>query len=105
MRFYEIEYHRKESPFQGDPSLWEPSAAHQAAPRDHSPDPKPSKLGWYGMKLKSTRTLMNVRKCKSYGRFGTILLVIVGIVVIGGVLGFGMHFFQQRSLHQRKRFY
>ncbi|EPB76303.1 Legume-like lectin family protein [Ancylostoma ceylanicum] len=60
-----------------------PNAAFKAAPRDHIDDPQPSKLGW----------------------FGTIVLVIVGIVVLVGALGFGVIFFQKRSERQRKRFY
>ena len=46
VRFFDIEYERKDNPFQGDPSQWEPNAAHQAAPRDHVEQPRPSKLGW-----------------------------------------------------------
>ncbi|KHJ95059.1 Legume-like lectin family protein [Oesophagostomum dentatum] len=60
-----------------------PRAEFKAAPRDHIDNPRPSKLGW----------------------FGTIVLVIVGIVVLVGVLGFGVIFFQKRSERQRKRFY
>lgn len=54
-----------------------------AAPRDHIPDKKPSKLGW----------------------IGTIFLIIIGIVVIVGVLGFGFIFLQKRQERSRKRFY
>ncbi|PAV75076.1 hypothetical protein WR25_02017 [Diploscapter pachys] len=60
-----------------------PHAEFTAAPRDHVDDPPPSKLGW----------------------FGTIILVVVGVVVIVGALGFGLVFFQKRNERQRKRFY
>ena len=83
IRFFDIEYSRPEQPFAPDRSKLEPHSEQTAVPRDHIDDPRPSKMGW----------------------FSTLLLVLVAIVVIGGVLGFGFHFFQQRSLHQRKRFY
>lgn len=60
-----------------------PHAEFTASPRDHVEDPKPSKLGW----------------------FGTILLVIVGIVVVVGGVGFGIIFLQKKNERARKRFY
>jgi len=62
---------------------FEPHADDIAAPRDHVPDKRPSRLGW----------------------FGTILLVIVGIAILVGVLGFGFAFFQKHQERSRKRFY
>ncbi len=66
-----------------DWSKIDPSAAEFAAPRDHVASPKPSRLGWVG----------------------TILLVVVAIVVVVAVLGFGLVFLQKRSENNRKRFY
>uniref|UniRef100_A0A914ZL46 L-type lectin-like domain-containing protein n=1 Tax=Parascaris univalens TaxID=6257 RepID=A0A914ZL46_PARUN len=61
----------------------EPAADFAASPRDHVEDPRPSKLGW----------------------LGTTVLLIIGIVVVVAVLGFGLVFLQKRQERSRKRFY
>ncbi|KAF7629283.1 L-type lectin-like domain-containing protein [Meloidogyne graminicola] len=83
VRMFEQEYARVEKPFETNSDKIEPFASNIAAPRDHIPDKKPSKLGW----------------------IGTIFLIIIGIVVIVGVLGFGFIFLQKRQERSRKRFY
>jgi len=83
IKMFEQEYSRAERPFETSPEKIEPFAEHFSAPRDHIEDKRPSKLGW----------------------IGTIVLVIVGIVIVIGVLGFGVFFFQQRQERSRKRFY
>lgn len=83
VRMFEQEYARVEKPFETNSDKIEPFASNFAAPRDHVPDRKPSKLGW----------------------IGTIFLIIIGIVVVVGVLGFGFIFLQKRQERSRKRFY
>ncbi|VDM42339.1 unnamed protein product [Toxocara canis] len=61
----------------------EPAAEFAASPRDHVEDPRPSKLGW----------------------LGTTVLLIIGILVVVAVLGFGLIFLQKRQERSRKRFY
>jgi len=83
IRMFEQEYVRIEGSEQGKRESIDPFAESVSAPRDHVVDKRPSKLGW----------------------IGTIFLIIVAIVLIVGVLGFGLFFFQQRQERSRKRFY
>jgi hypothetical protein len=78
---FEQEYARVEKPFETVPEKIEPYAEHIAAPRDHTEDKRPSKLGW----------------------FGTIMLILVGIAIVVGVLVFGAFFLHQRQERSRKR--
>ncbi|VDM74310.1 unnamed protein product [Strongylus vulgaris] len=83
VKMFEQEFAHVDRVGEGDRKDVVPRAEFHAAPRDHIDNPRPSKLGW----------------------FGTIVLVVVGIIVLVGVLGFGVIFFQKRSERQRKRFY
>uniref|UniRef100_A0A183C4B6 L-type lectin-like domain-containing protein n=1 Tax=Globodera pallida TaxID=36090 RepID=A0A183C4B6_GLOPA len=78
VRMFEQEYARVEKPFE---SVNRDSMDPIAAPRDHVPDRRPSKLGW----------------------IGSIFLVLIGLAVVVGVLGFGLFFFQKRQERARKR--
>jgi len=83
VKMFEQEYDRVERALEGDGRGIVPEAEVFAAPRDHISDPKPSKLG----------------------TFGTIILVLVAVVVIAGLLIFGVAYFHQRNERSRKRFY
>ncbi len=83
VKMFEQEFAHVERAGEVDRSQIVPQAEFAAAPRDHTVDPRPSKLGW----------------------FGTALLVVVAIVVIVGALGLGLVFLQKRSERSRKRFY
>ncbi|CAB3401088.1 unnamed protein product [Caenorhabditis bovis] len=60
-----------------------PHAEFTASPRDHSEDVRPSRLGW----------------------LGTTVLVVIGIIVVVGGIGFGVIYLQKKNERQRKRFY
>ncbi|KAL3092372.1 hypothetical protein niasHS_007581 [Heterodera schachtii] len=84
IRMFEQEFARVEKPFESaNRDSVEPFAENIAAPRDHVPDRRPSKLGW----------------------IGSIFLILIGLAVVVGVLGFGLFFFQKRQERARKRFY
>lgn len=83
VKMFEQEFARVEKEGEGDRSAINPEADFIAAPRDHVHDPKPSKLG----------------------TFGTFFLIFIGIIVIAGLLIFGVAYFHQRNERSRKRFY
>ncbi|VDK42827.1 unnamed protein product [Anisakis simplex] len=83
VKMYEQEFARVEKEGDVNRRNIEPAAEYAASPRDHIDAPRPSKLGW----------------------FGTIILLIIGIVVVVAVLGFGIVFLQKRQERTRKRFY
>ncbi|KAI1725627.1 legume-like lectin family domain-containing protein [Ditylenchus destructor] len=83
IRMFEQEYTRVERLDEINSDAINPHADNIAAPRDHVDDRRPSNLGW----------------------IGTTLLIIIGIVVVVGFLGFGFVFLQKRQERSRKRFY
>uniref|UniRef100_A0A7E4UQN5 L-type lectin-like domain-containing protein n=1 Tax=Panagrellus redivivus TaxID=6233 RepID=A0A7E4UQN5_PANRE len=83
VKMFEQEYARVERQNEGDRQGIEPEADFVAAPRDHVTDSRPSQLGW----------------------FGIIGLIVIAVVLIGGLLFFGVSYFQQRNERSRKRFY
>lgn len=78
----------------------EPEAAYYAAPRDHSPDPKPSKLGG---DQSPSRTSRKARVWLT--GFGTFFLYLLGVVAIAGCVWVGIVMLQKRQEQSRKRFY
>lgn len=83
VKMFEQEFARVEKEGELNRQDIEPAADFAASPRDHVEDPRPSKLGW----------------------LGTTVLLIIGIVVVVAVLGFGLVFLQKRQERSRKRFY
>ncbi|CAI5455032.1 unnamed protein product [Caenorhabditis angaria] len=83
VKTFEQEFAHVERAGEADRRNVVPHAQFTTPPRDHSDDARPSKLGW----------------------FGTIALIIIGIVVVVGGLGFGVLYFQKKNERQRKRFY
>ncbi|GMT06902.1 hypothetical protein PENTCL1PPCAC_29076 [Pristionchus entomophagus] len=83
VKMFEQEFSRVERLDEINSDRIVPHAEFQATPRDHSDDPKPSKLGFVG----------------------TVILVLIGVVVVVGVLGYGVLYFKNKNERQRKRFY
>uniref|UniRef100_A0AC35U086 L-type lectin-like domain-containing protein n=1 Tax=Rhabditophanes sp. KR3021 TaxID=114890 RepID=A0AC35U086_9BILA len=83
IKVFELDFQRVEKENELDPHNIIPRAEILTVPRDHSTDPKPSKLGW----------------------IGTIALCVVAIIFIGAVLIFGVNFWQNNQQRQQKRFY
>ncbi|KAI6215911.1 L-type lectin-like domain-containing protein [Aphelenchoides besseyi] len=84
VKVYEIEYARAVNPMEINPGQILPNAEFQAAPRDHSSNPQPSKLS-------------------SWAKY---LLIFIGIVAtVGGIAVFGYLYYQDRQSRSRKRFY
>lgn len=83
VKLFEQEYARVEREGEGDRYKIEPQADFVAAPRDHAADPRPSKLGYVGL----------------------LFLIIISIIIIAGLLFFGVAYFHQRNERSRKRFY
>ncbi|KAI6233784.1 L-type lectin-like domain-containing protein [Aphelenchoides fujianensis] len=84
VKTYEIEYARAVNPLEGNSNQILPNADVQAAPRDHSSNPQPSKLSTWGK----------------------YLLIFIGIVATAGGIGvFGYLYYKDKESRSRKRFY